>query len=254
MPWNNRKDGYFLLSLNFTIYTDITRYAYVRWYVVGRWNEASSMPKPSSIRPAVSIQYRGVWLTDRRTDGNTTTAYAIKPTGNQSFWVPAWGSMVAGWTGDGRKQRGDCSSNHTPFEWSWDPTLVKRFPGKAHMPRKGLKSPPHSGLFYFVRFWTGCVVMARHFPWHVWNGPSSEQEYGTRTDGCCRLEERTWFCGLASQRQPSAMFLGFQPCLLWSPNYEHFCFLGLYVTNGREHRSFHWPEGSVPVSTWSLVR
>ena len=39
----------------------------------------------------------------------------------------------------------DCSSNHTHLEWSWAPTVVERFPGKARRPRKGLENPPHYG-------------------------------------------------------------------------------------------------------------
>ena len=39
----------------------------------------------------------------------------------------------------------DCSSNHTPLEWSLAFTLVNQFPGKAHRPRKGMENPPHYG-------------------------------------------------------------------------------------------------------------
>ena len=49
----------------------------------------------------------------------------------------------------------DCSSNHTHLEWSWAPTLVKQFPGKAHRPRNGMKNPPHYGLVSSVRICRG---------------------------------------------------------------------------------------------------
>jgi len=45
------------------------------------------------------------------------------------------------------------------------------------------EKPTSLGPCYFVRFWTGCVVMARHrppIPRHVRNSQSSEQGYCTR--------------------------------------------------------------------------
>jgi len=47
-------------------------------------------------------------------------------------------------------------------------------------------------------------------------------------------------CFVESPRQPSEMVLGFQPCLLWFPDYKHFGFKGLHVANGGEDdRLFH---------------
>ena len=43
---------------------------------------------------------------------------------------------------------------HT-LEWSSAPTLINQFPGKAHMPRKGLENSPHYGLVSSVRIWRG---------------------------------------------------------------------------------------------------
>jgi len=48
---------------------------------------------------------------------------------------------------------GSSSLNHTLREWSWPPTLVDQFPGKAHMPRKGMENPPHRGLVSSTRIW-----------------------------------------------------------------------------------------------------
>ena len=61
---------------------------------------------------------------------------------------------------NGRRPRAvwvDCSSNHTPVEWSWAPTLVKRFPGKAHRPRKA-----HLTMALFFR--EDLERPSRHFP------------------------------------------------------------------------------------------
>ena len=40
-------------------------------------------------------------------------------------------------------------------------------------------------------------------------------------------------------RQPSAMVLGFQLCLLWFPDCEHSGFQNLHVANGGEDRTVH---------------
>ena len=56
----------------------------------------------------------------------------------------------------------DCSSNHTTLEWSWAPTLVKQVQGKAHRPRKGLKTH----LFMAMYFPEHLERPSRYFPWH----------------------------------------------------------------------------------------
>jgi len=80
--------------------------------------------------------------------------------------------------------------------------------------------------------------------------------------GCtpCRYdgEMTSTRCSLLA-RQPSAMVLWLHTvcvlqCVLWFPDYEHFSFQGLHVTNGGEDCSFHLMEGSVPVRTSGLVR
>jgi len=69
---------------------------------------------------------------------------------------------------NGRRSRAvwvDCSSNqYTPLEWSWAPTVVYQFPGKAHRLRTGLENPPHYGLF--LPWGSAEAVRARHVPWH----------------------------------------------------------------------------------------
>jgi len=60
---------------------------------------------------------------------------------------------------NGRRSRAvwvDCSSNqYTPLEWSWAPTVVYQFPGKAHRPRTDLENPPHYGLLSSMRICRG---------------------------------------------------------------------------------------------------
>ena len=82
------------------------------------------------------------------------------------------GGAVSSRTGE---TNGSSSLNHTPRGWSWPPTLVDQFPGKAHTPRKGMENPPHRGLVSSTRIWRDRQGKAVPLTQSVY--PGSELEY-----------------------------------------------------------------------------
>ena len=82
------------------------------------------------------------------------------------------GGAVSNRTGE---TNGSSSLNHTHREWSWPPTLVDQFPGKAHTPRKGMENPPHRGLVSSTRIWRD--RQGKAVPLTQPDYPGSELEY-----------------------------------------------------------------------------